>query len=317
MGSGRSYDKITEFRNYFLPEYFPVLLLTGEHWKISDVPSGRLHFHNCLEIGVCHSESGKIELYEDTLDFRAGDVTCIPQNVPHTTYSDPGKKSRWSYIFFNPKKLFAGCIPGGWKSIGMEPGNVRKYQYILRGRKNRRVRSLALQAVRELSEKKTGYQTCAKGLLLALYTELCRIQSEPDPVEKTDGSGGSHGNMHVLAPALEYVEKNYMGDFSMDCLAELCGFSPAHFRRVFSQIMGMTPLEYVNRVRVSEACDLLCVTEMPVLEISESTGFGSVSSFNRSFRRITGTSPRIYRKQIADIVLEFNGWMMPEELKNE
>ncbi len=46
---------VTEYRNYYLPVDFPLLLLTGEHWKISDIPSSRLHFHNCLEIGVCHS----------------------------------------------------------------------------------------------------------------------------------------------------------------------------------------------------------------------------------------------------------------------
>ena len=43
---------VTEYRNYYLPVDFPFLLLTGEHWKISDIPSSRLHFHNCLEIGV-------------------------------------------------------------------------------------------------------------------------------------------------------------------------------------------------------------------------------------------------------------------------
>ena len=46
---------VTEYRNYYLPVDFPLLLLTGEHWKISDIPSSRLHFHNCLEIGICHS----------------------------------------------------------------------------------------------------------------------------------------------------------------------------------------------------------------------------------------------------------------------
>ena len=45
---------ITEFRNYPLRVEFPILLLTGNQWWISDVPSANLHFHNCLEIGLCH-----------------------------------------------------------------------------------------------------------------------------------------------------------------------------------------------------------------------------------------------------------------------
>lgn len=81
---------ITEYRNYYLPLQFPAILLSGDYWKISDVPSGRLHFHNCLEIGVCHSDSGTLEFYGNPLPFKEGDVTCIPRNIPHTTYSTRG-----------------------------------------------------------------------------------------------------------------------------------------------------------------------------------------------------------------------------------
>ncbi len=72
---------ITECRNYYLAPHFPVLLLTGEHWKISNVPSDRLHFHNCLEIGICHSDSGCMEFYGETIPFKEGDVTFIPRLV--------------------------------------------------------------------------------------------------------------------------------------------------------------------------------------------------------------------------------------------
>ena len=40
----KSKNSVTEYRNYYLPMNFPVLLLSGEHWRISDVPSGRPHF---------------------------------------------------------------------------------------------------------------------------------------------------------------------------------------------------------------------------------------------------------------------------------
>ena len=44
---------VIEYRNYELPADFPIQMLSGENWRISDVPSGVLHFHNCLEIGLC------------------------------------------------------------------------------------------------------------------------------------------------------------------------------------------------------------------------------------------------------------------------
>lgn len=76
---------IVEYRNYYLPSSFPVLLLTGDNWKISDVRSEHLHFHNCLEVGICHTDSGTLEFCSAmTIPFSAGDVTCIPPE--YTSY---------------------------------------------------------------------------------------------------------------------------------------------------------------------------------------------------------------------------------------
>ena len=92
---------VIEYRNYELPMNFPVLLLTGDRWHISDVKSGKLHFHNCLEIGVCHTDIGFIEFDNTPVAFKAGDMTFISRNVPHTTYSSKGEASLWSYILFS------------------------------------------------------------------------------------------------------------------------------------------------------------------------------------------------------------------------
>ena len=81
---------ITEFRNYPLRVEFPILLLTGNQWWISDVPSANLHFHNCLEIGLCHEGEGTLIIQKESRHFSAGDITIIARNIPHTTYSAPG-----------------------------------------------------------------------------------------------------------------------------------------------------------------------------------------------------------------------------------
>ena len=122
-----------------------------------------------------------------------------------------------------------------------------------------------------------------------------------------------------IVPALEYIKQNYMISFSMDYLAELCGLSPTHFRRIFNLAMGRSPLEYLNTVRINKACYLLRSTENSILNISEDVGFHSISSFNRYFSRMIGMSPREYRccdsqderLQKAKI-MKFNGWMEAE-----
>ncbi len=315
----------TEYRSYYLPMNFPVLLLSGSYWKISDVPSGRLHFHNYLEIGICHSHSGTMEFYGEPLHFKAGDVTVIPKNVPHTTYSTPGTESRWSYIYFDPQELFRGLLPASWKNHDLAISSSHDYKYILGREEYPPVHQLATAAVRELEEQLPHYQLNVKGLLLSLYIELYRIESAEDG---EDAEGQVHAineeqlpeNTLVIAPALDFIEENYMQQFSVEHLADLCHWSPTHFRRVFHNIMGTSPLDYINNTRILKSCILLRSTEHSILDISEMVGFHSVSSYNRCFTKILHQSPRDYRKQTLQNekraenapVPEYAGWMFPE-----
>ena len=111
-----------------------------------------------------------------------------------------------------------------------------------------------------------------------------------------------------------------MQQFTIEYLAELCHWSPTHFRRVFHDIMGTSLLDYVNNTRILKSCILLRSTEHSILDISEMVGFHSVSSFNRYFIKLMQMSPREYRKQMQQSekkaenqsILEFAGWMRPE-----
>ncbi len=316
-------QSITEYRSYFLPLDFPVLLLSGEHWKISDIPSGRLHFHNCLEIGICHSYGGTIEIYKNPYHFTEGDVTCIPKNVPHTTYSDKGAESKWSFLYIDPIVLFKGIIPSSIKNFELTMGPDDNFMPVLSKEKYPKLYFFMTAIIDELEEKKPGYQLISRGLLLSLYLELWRIETESkkEHIENPEKLENTHENSMVLQPVLDYIDENYMENFSMEYLADICRLSPTHFRRIFHSIMGTSPLEYVNNVRIMKSCSLLRSTEDSILTISESVGFRSISSYNRCFTQIMQTTPREYRilmqqtdkKNEKQTILEFNGWMMPEK----
>ncbi len=314
----------TEYRNYDLPLSFPVLLLSGDYWRISDVPSGRLHFHNCLELGVCHSDSGFLEFYGIPTPFRAGDVTVIPRNVPHTTYSNPGLASHWSWLMLDPKALFRDLLPKGWKNYDLLTYGFQNYRYIFNKEEFPQIHQMLLLIIRALEEQKPGYQFAVRGLLLALYIEIYRIESACAPGEDTLNAGdidrpGTAAPLSI-APALDYVENNYMQQFSIEYLAQLCHWSPTHFRRMFHEIMGTSPLDYVNSTRILKSCSLLCSTQESILNISEMVGFQSVSSYNRCFIKVMRISPREYRKQTShadstarsQAILEYSGWTHPE-----
>nr|WP_314461376.1 AraC family transcriptional regulator [uncultured Clostridium sp.] len=308
---------IIEFRDYDLPAHFPVLLLTGNHWRISDVPSGRLHIHNCLEIGICETDSGTIKFEDTTYPFHAEDVTAVSCDIPHTTYSAPGTSSKWSYLFVDMGELLHPFFSG------TDLHNVELFSFLehhlslIMGKiKYPVIYSIVTEIIEEMKKKEPGYELAVRGLFLALAANLMRAASLNH--KKKDQTPE---NALVIAPALEFIRYHYMEDFPMEQLAALCSLSPAHFRRLFSSIMGNCPLEYLNTTRIRKAADLLRMTEESVLNISERVGFHSISSFNRHFLAIMGETPRDWRKQMSILkdqsLFKYNGWMYAEVLKKK
>lgn len=314
----RPKNVIIEQRSYELPPFFPVLLLSGDHWRISDIPSRRLHFHNCLEIGLCESDGGMMEFITKKVPFHQGDVTFVASDIPHTTYSSPGTRSRWSYIFVDIEELFCPFFP-----LDLLPNTelfeklLHSYSGIFSKEEHPDIYIYVTSIIRNLADRPANYPFIVRGLFLSLMMTFLNLYSASRDSEAAE----RRENSMVIAPALDYMRNNYMLDFPIDTLAEPCHLSPTHFRRVFSQIMEMSPLEYLTYLRVMKASILLRTTEMAILDISETVGFRSISSFNRHFRDIMHDTPKNWRSSMSYLenksILKCSGWMFPEQTPRE
>jgi AraC-like DNA-binding protein len=96
---------------------------------------------------------------------------------------------------------------------------------------------------------------------------------------------------------------------SVTTLAKEARLSPYHFLRTFESITGLTPHQYVMRIRLRRAASLLLREERNVLDVALDCGFGDISNFNRSFRAEFGVSPRAFRRGAAcpTADIEFRG----------
>jgi hypothetical protein len=103
--------------------------------------------------------------------------------------------------------------------------------------------------------------------------------------------------METIMIACNYINENFTHAISLDDAASITGFSKFHFSRIFKQCMNMTFYEYLNNRRVSKAEELLAKSEYTVLDIALSSGFSSLSAFNRTFRSLKNCSPSEYRKK--------------------
>lgn len=310
----RPLKKIIEYRTYDLDPDKPFVCLSGEEWRISDVLSTRLHFHNCMEIGYCFSDSGFLGFEDDvTVPFQAGDIFIIPRFVPHTTCSAPGYRSRWCYLFMDMDSFVRRELPEGFKTgQSLALGNYLH----LSGEQHPRLYFICKCLLEEAKKHPDGDPSLFALYSALLSAELRSLQSSQPPRKKDNKSRGL-----LLQPALEYINDHFMDNCSLELLADCCHLSQTHLRRLFLSIMGTSPLQYVIQVRIRQACILLNTTSEPITAIAQAVGISSSSSFNRNFLQIMGVTPQQYRlsnKPAAakqkQYILPYKGWIVPENL---
>lgn len=106
----------------------------------------------------------------------------------------------------------------------------------------------------------------------------------------------SRNSFQEMIPLLIEVQQNLDRDLYLESLAQKYGYSPFHFYRIFSNVVGETPKKYVERLRLEKAAYKLQITDEPVLDVCLSVGFKNHEIFTRAFQRYFGTSPRDCRK---------------------
>lgn len=99
-----------------------------------------------------------------------------------------------------------------------------------------------------------------------------------------------------ISRSLAFIHENYSRSPSLAETAEAAHVSPFHFHRLFTQAVGVSPKQYVQRKQLQVARFLLRTTRLPVGDIAQQAGFSSHGHFTSTFHRTVGKSPRDYRE---------------------
>lgn len=248
------------------------------------------HVHNCMEIGVCLYGTGRLGIGGRSWAFREGSVAIVPREVDHVQNNEGVPMNHWRYVLVDetafleelpPRLREEACklleeIPGGlFVGSGPDADEIRTVVAAL-FRRYAVCRSLA-------DLELDGLTRVLMARVLALRQDL----GEDLPAAEV---------RRVIEPALQYVSRNYAQEIRIEDLAACCAMSESYFRKVFAAIMGMAPLEYLNRYRINRSVHLLDTTDETVLTIAGMTGFPSIATYNRNFRRYVGRSPAQWRK---------------------
>lgn len=270
------------YRPYNLHKSLPAICFIGDNWVPTPVLD-MMHFHNCMEIGLCHSGSGSIYAEGQRFPYRPGDICMIPANTPHMTVRD-SVHSHWEYLAFDPALLFPASL---WKQLGNTEvlcDYCPSFPYVFPQELNRKAAPLIQNIIEEFSSLRPSYEYTLKGLFICLCSEITRCQS----ALHTDKAVTS---TLAIRPALHIIHQEYPQKLSCPQLAGACNLSETHFRRIFKTITSLSPLEYLNHFRIRKSCILLFDQEYPIQEIARMVGFPTLSSYNRNFQKILHLAP--------------------------
>ncbi|MEO6919611.1 MAG: AraC family transcriptional regulator [Collimonas sp.] len=253
----------------------------------------RWHFHPEYEIQLITATSGKYFVGDFIGNFEPGNLVLLGPNLPHNWVSemaqDESVAERGLIIQFSadfiantmrafPKlkslqNLLAEAQGGQLFSAAAGQLVAPIFRELLNARGFRRVR-LFLSLLDCLVKDGERSQLASPGYM-------------PDALAYMSSTFN-----HVLA----YIGENLATDLREATLAELCKHSVSTFSRAFRKHTGMSFVQYVNRLRINVACEMLIDGDAGITDICFLVGFNNVSNFNRQFLEQKGVSPSRFRK---------------------
>ncbi len=253
-----------------------------------------MHWHSEFEVNRILCGEGEFICGSEKFTAGEGALLVLPPNMLHAAY--PCQKGELIYeaLVFHPSML------------GANINDRCTTEYI------RPLISGTIKVKPVISKEETNYP-CLKACMdrifhcvsggcpcpdLLLKSELMRLfwlleSDEGMLCHKDTGINGCE----TLRPALDYMMKNYRESITVAQLAELSHLSKSYFMNCFKKTVGISAMEYLAQLRIHAVCGDLSSSEKKIADIAFECGYDNISNFNRQFKKVTGWSPKEYRKQ--------------------
>ena len=150
---------------------------------------------------------------------------------------------------------------------------------------------------REFSQKENSVQTlqevkCIEGIGSWLWEQTREIS-------RNIGNAKEKQSESVMEKAKEYIRQNYQKDLTLDEVSKVVDISPYYFSKLFKQETGENFIEYLTKVRMKNAEELLKDSDYSIKEICAASGYSDPNYFSRIFKKYEGVTPSEYRERLG------------------
>ncbi len=223
------------------------------------------------------SGSGHIRIGDQLYSLKAGHAFLVWIPSDHHYYF-PADSNQWEFLYIilsvNSYSIYEELVAslGPIISFPAESSVVQVLRNIFEMARRQQIQD--------------GY--IASALSYQFLTELSRSAVYPPTSQKFPAG---------VQRALDHIELHYETIGNLDEVAEVAQMSKYHFLREFRRYTGITPIEYLNKLRIEKAVNLLRTTNMNLQDISRSVGYANGNYFSKVFRSWVGVSPGRFRRE--------------------
>ena len=250
-----------------------------------------LHQHEEIQISFIKKGSGSLLLGDTVTSFAAGDLFVLGSNVPHVFKSTSAKKthSHMLTIFFK-KDSFGSHF--------FDTEELQSLRFFFENASLGFKIGILSDALKSLFQKIFKAEKIERFILflqlLKVLNEIPKQLLSSFPMQKkfNDREGK---RMEII---YSYTLNHFREKITLEEIASEAAMTPQAFCRYFKKRTRKTYIEFLNELRIEEACSLLKNNpEMSITEISEISGFTNISNFHRKFKQQKGMRPLQFQKQ--------------------
>lgn len=255
------------------------------------------HWHNHFEIGLIRSGSLQLGVRNEAYTLKAGEGYFVNSNVLHYCSAAEGESDVHVQRLLFDRSLIADGGAMGKRYVSQLENCIAMEVCLLRPEDADAAEILKYSAnAFEAGEcREDGYELQVYALLNLAWSKLYRL-AKPLFGRETPARPESTARARLM---LSYIHQHFAEPVTIRMIAEHAGVCERECFRSFAQYFNTTPMDYLNRYRVSMAAKKLSETDEPICRIAGECGFASGSYFSTLFRQIMGKTPREYRKQRA------------------
>jgi AraC family L-rhamnose operon transcriptional activator RhaR len=268
-------------------------------------PEGpHLHAHDFIEISYVASGAGIHVIGEKEYEVKKGDLFFINYNMPHEFRSLNQSNSQSLIInncVFKPEFIdstLAECknfydIAKHLLFRSLFPKDIEpNIDFKLIDIDTKDIEAIYKKMSKEFSKKESGYMELLRLYVMELMIIIFRTMDKVKQIPDKD----TNSNMMVVEKIIEHLQNNYCNSLNLQDLSMMFFLSPNYISRLFKEFTGNTLTEYIQNIRIEEACRLLKETDKKILTISEEVGYKDLKHFQQVFKKITGTTPSLLRR---------------------